>query len=144
MIALVEEAVDGGCRRAQACGALEISLRTYQRWVQDGAGIPKDGRKGSRRVAPANKLSEDERRQILKVVNSPEFASSPPGQIVPTLADRGEYLASESTVYRILKTKSSSITAVGQRSPAPGSSPAIARANRTTCGPGISRGCPQV
>ena len=82
---------------------MEISLRTYQRWVQDGAGIPKDGRKGSRRVAPANKLSEDERRQILKVVNSPEFASSPPGQIVPTLADRGEYLASESTVYRILK-----------------------------------------
>ena len=62
-----------------------------------------DGRQGSRRVAPANKLSEDERRQILNVANSPEFASSPPSQIVPTLADRGEYLASESTVYRILK-----------------------------------------
>ena len=89
MIALVEEAVDGGCRRAQACGALEISLRTYQRWMRGGDGNPTDGRKGSRRVAPANKLSEDERRQILKVANSPEFASSPPSQIVPTLADRG-------------------------------------------------------
>lgn len=103
VIGLVEEAVDGGCRRAQACGALEISLRTYQRWMRDGDGNPKDGRKGSRRVAPANKLSEDERRQILTIANSPEFASSPPSQIVPTLADRGEYLASESTVYRILK-----------------------------------------
>ena len=103
VIGLVEEAVDGGCRRAQACGALEISLRTYQRWMRDGDGNPKDGRKGSRRVAPANKLSEDERRQILKIANSPEFASRPPSQIVPTLADRGEYLASESTVYRILK-----------------------------------------
>jgi transposase InsO family protein len=103
VIALVEEAVDGGCRREQACTALEISLRTYQRWVLGDDGGRKDGRKGSRRVAPANKLSEDERRKILKVANSPEFASSPPGQIVPTLADRGEYIASESTVYRVLK-----------------------------------------
>ncbi|MDH6156668.1 hypothetical protein H4V96_000770 [Janthinobacterium sp. CG_23.4] len=103
VITLVEEAVDGGCRRAQACGALEISLRTYQRWMQGSDGSQADGRKGSRRVAPANKLSEEERQQIVKVANSPEFASSPPSQIVPTLADRGEYLASESTVYRILK-----------------------------------------
>lgn len=103
VIALVDEAVDGGCRRAQACGALEISLRTCQRWIRDGDDSQVDGRKGSRRVAPANKLSEDERRQILKVANSPEFASSAPSQIVPALADRGEYLASESTVYRILK-----------------------------------------
>jgi hypothetical protein len=104
VITLVEEAVDSGCRRAQACDALEISLRTYQRWVQgDDSDGPVDGRKGSRRVAPANKLSDAERRQILTVANSPEFASSPPSQIVPTLADRGQYLASESTVYRILK-----------------------------------------
>lgn len=105
VIALVEEAVDSGCRRALACDALDISLRTYQRWMQDGDEGQVDGRKGSRRVAPANKLSEDERQQILKVANSPEFASSPPSQIVPTLADRGEYLASESTVYRILKAE---------------------------------------
>jgi putative transposase len=37
------------------------------------------------------------------VVNSEEFASQPPSQIVPTLLDRGEYVASESTMYRILK-----------------------------------------
>lgn len=65
-----------------------------------------DGSKGSRRVAPANKLSEEERQHILAVANSPEFASSRPSQIVPTLADRGEYLAAESTIYRILKATS--------------------------------------
>jgi len=57
VIALVKEAVVGGCRRAQACGALQISFRTYQRWIQDGDGNHADRRKGSRRVAPANKLS---------------------------------------------------------------------------------------
>lgn len=54
-------------------------------------------------MVPANKLSEEEREHILAVVNSPEFASQPPSQIVPTLADRGEYLASESTLYRVMK-----------------------------------------
>jgi putative transposase len=68
---------------------LEISLRTYQRWMRDGDNAKVDGRTGSRRVAPADKLSEDERRQILASANSPEFASSPPSQIMPTLADRG-------------------------------------------------------
>ena len=103
MIILVEEAVDSGCRRAQACEAIDISLRTYQRWAHDGGSGQTDRRKGSKRVAPANKLSEDERQQILMVANSAEFASSPPSQIVPTLVDRGEYMASESTIYRILK-----------------------------------------
>jgi hypothetical protein len=34
-----------------------------------------DGRKGARCVAPANKLSDDERACILALVNSLEFAS---------------------------------------------------------------------
>ncbi len=40
---------------------------------------------------------------MLKIVNMPEFASLPPSQIVPILADRGEYICSESTFYRILR-----------------------------------------
>ena len=100
---LIREAAASGCRLAPACAMLEISLRTYQRWLDDEASCVADRRKGSRRVAPANKLSMDERAQILAVVNSGEFASSPPSQIVPTLADRGQYLASESSMYRILR-----------------------------------------
>ena len=105
MIKLVEEAVDSKCRRTSACDELGISIRTYQRWLRDEGGNKADGRKGSRRTAPANKLSDDERRQILAVANSAEFASCPPSQIVPTLVDRGEYLASESTIYRLLKAE---------------------------------------
>jgi len=103
VIDLIEEAVTAKCRRGSACEALGISQRTHQRWLQDDGGKLVDGRKGSQRVAPANKLSEEERQHILAVANSAEFASSPPSQIVPTLADRGEYLAAESTIYRILK-----------------------------------------
>ena len=36
--------------------------------------------------------------------NSPEFASLPPNVIVPTLADRGIYIASELSFYRVLKS----------------------------------------
>lgn len=102
VIDLVEEAVDSGCRRAAACAELDISVRTYQRWTLDG-GEMRDGRKDADRPAPANKLSDEERAAILALVNSPEFASQPPSQIVPTLVDRGEYIASESTIYRIMK-----------------------------------------
>lgn len=105
MTELIEEAVGSGCRRAAACATLDLSLRTYQRWTEEDGNARTDGRKGCRRTAPANKLSEDERQQILAVANSAEFASSPPSQIVPTLADRGEYLGSESSVYRILKAE---------------------------------------
>ncbi|MEA3302065.1 MAG: IS3 family transposase, partial [Pseudomonadota bacterium] len=52
---------------------------------------------------PANKLSEEERGQIQTVANAPEFASMPPCQIVPILADRGCYIASESSFYRVLR-----------------------------------------
>lgn len=100
---LIEEAAGNGCRRAAACAALDISLRTYQRWTRGGATVMVDGRKGARRAAPANKLSDEERGRILALVNSPEFASQPPSQIVPTLVDRGEYVASESTIYRVMK-----------------------------------------
>ena len=84
---------------------LDISLRTYQRWTEDGGNAKADGRKDCQRPTPANKLSEEERQRVLTVANSAEFASCPPSQIVPTLADRGEYIASESSIYRILKAE---------------------------------------
>jgi transposase InsO family protein len=37
------------------------------------------------------------------VANSPEFRDKSPNQIVPTLADRGQYIASESSFYRVLR-----------------------------------------
>jgi transposase InsO family protein len=86
---------------------LDISLRTFQRWVQDGDdSVSADSRTTNARPEPANKLSDDEREQILAVANSEEFASLPPSQIVPALADRGVFIASESSFYRVLKAAS--------------------------------------
>ena len=44
-----------------------------------------------------------ERAQVLAVAHRAEFRDATPKSIVPTLADRGEYVASESTFYRVLR-----------------------------------------
>ena len=97
----VDEASAAGARRDQACSLLGIAPRTLQRWRQCEELLG-DAR-STRSYVPANKLSDQEREQIIAVANSQEFADLPPSQIVPRLADRGEYLASESTFYRVLR-----------------------------------------
>ena len=94
---LVEEAVASGARLEAACDVIGLSVRTLQRWVTSA----EDGRRGPRRT-PANRLSETERRNIVAIATSPEFRDQSPKQIVPRLADRGIYVASESTFYRVL------------------------------------------
>ncbi|MCP9270559.1 DDE-type integrase/transposase/recombinase, partial [Xenorhabdus sp. XENO-1] len=49
------------------------------------------------------RLTPEEEQQILAVCHQPEYASLPPSQIVPRLADNGVYLACESTFYRVLR-----------------------------------------
>lgn len=99
IIALVQEAVEAGASRKKACEVIGITLRTLQRWCN---GNTEDQRPLAKRPAPANKLTNEERQQILETVNQPEFQSLPPSQIVPALADKGKYIASESTMYRVL------------------------------------------
>jgi putative transposase len=57
------------------------------------------------RPAPKNKLSEDEVQQILDILHSERFCDSSPAQVYFTLLDEGTYLASESTFYRILRSR---------------------------------------
>ena len=104
-IQLVDEAVDHGARRRKACIELGINERTYFRWkARHGkTGAYEDGRPGATRPVPANKLSTEERETILATVNGPEYASMPPTEIVPSLADKGIYIGSESTIYRVLR-----------------------------------------
>jgi putative transposase len=104
---LIRQAQEAGCRLHCACAELELSVRTFQRWVREGdEAVAADGRITSERPTPGHKLSQAEREQILAVANSSEFASLPPSQIVPALADRGVYVASESSFYRVLKQAS--------------------------------------
>lgn len=85
----------------RACEMVGISVRTVQRWWKQGEG-GQDGRMGPRRV-PGNKLSEREEQEVLKIANSTEYRELSPKQIVPRLADQGQYVASESSFYRILR-----------------------------------------
>jgi putative transposase len=55
-----------------------------------------------REYAPANRLSAAERATVLAVLNSDEFVDCAPIQVYATLLDRGIYLCSISTMYRIL------------------------------------------
>lgn len=96
---LIDHACAAGARKASACELLGLSLRTLQRWTTAARG---DGRHGVARGAH-NALCEAERAVILQTLNCPEFAALPPGQIVPRLADQGRYIASESTLYRVLR-----------------------------------------
>jgi len=98
---LVSKAVASGARQNKACEVIGFSARTLQRWRIDGI-IGADKRPTATRPEPGNKLSQVERQAVIDVCNSEEFASLPPSQIVPILADRGEYIASESSFYRVL------------------------------------------
>ena len=75
-----------------------IDIKTFKRWKID----INDKRNGPNTV-PANKLSTNEKKEVIKISTSTDFMDLPPCQIVPTLADRGIYIASESTFYRVLK-----------------------------------------
>ena len=101
-VELINEALEHGARLKPACDELNISVRTFQRWSKDGK-VKKDQRPLTERPTPKNKLTEEERKEIIEIVNSPKYADLAPSQIVPKLADEGNYIASESTIYKILR-----------------------------------------
>jgi transposase InsO family protein len=101
VLELVDEAVRGGCRKRAACEALGLSPRTVQRWQRDGL----HDRRGGTRAQPANRLSEAERARVLSLLNAPAYRDKSPHQVVALLADEGCYVASESTMYRILRAE---------------------------------------
>jgi transposase InsO family protein len=98
---LIDEAIHAGARQEKACEVVGIANRTYQRWQRTGL---QDQRQVVEKQ-PVNQLTDEERQQILEICNQEEFRSQSPKQIVPTLADRGIYLASESTFYRVLRAE---------------------------------------
>ena len=89
-----------GARLRPICRVLGLSLRTLERW--QASSDNEDRRRGPLQ-GPVNKLSTEECQSILHLCCSPEFVDQTPRQIVIRLADRGTYLASESSFYRILR-----------------------------------------
>jgi transposase InsO family protein len=114
---LIADAVAAGARQHHACQLLGVSARTLERWR---AGATDDARHGPRpgsRRAPPNQLTNAERRAVLATVNAAEYRDLSPHQIVPRLADAGQYLASESTIYRLLRA-AEQLTHRGRAKPA--------------------------
>jgi transposase InsO family protein len=100
IMSAIQEAVSAKARLRRVCQELGLSIRTYQRWKKDPKS--KDKRPEAIRVA-GNAMTEKEREEILTVCTSPEYRDLSPNVIVPLLAEKGAYIGSESTFYRILR-----------------------------------------
>lgn len=119
----IETAYAAGARLQKACEVAGISVRTLERWKTGGGLVVGDRRPESERPQPVHALTEAERSQILAVANEPRFADQPPARIVPTLADEGVYVASESSFRRVLRAHGQNSRRGRSRAPQPGRTP---------------------
>ena len=104
LLGLIDKACADGARLKPACRQIGLSCRSVQRWQRKEAAEGDQRPSGKRRYArPTNKLREEERQAVMATLNSEAFKDLPPSQIVPRLADSGVYVASESTMYRLLR-----------------------------------------
>jgi transposase InsO family protein len=110
----VDVAVAAGARRAAAARESGVAPRTLERWRHGG----EDRREGPNSPA-RNRLTDVERKRILDVAASPEHRDLSVKQIVPRLADRGMYVGSESSFYRVLRDEGQAAHRVRSRPPNP-------------------------
>lgn len=86
--------------RKSACAAMGRSRAThYRRRRQPVLGPP------APRPRPARALSDPEIDAVMAELNSERFCDKAPAQIWATLLDEGVYLASVSTMYRLLRQR---------------------------------------
>jgi transposase InsO family protein len=100
VLGLIDEAVASGARLKAAAEVIGLSGRTVIRWREQQG---KEDRRNGPHRPPSHRLDSAERKQVVNIANSEEFRDCSPKQIVPKLADRGQYVASESSFYRILR-----------------------------------------
>jgi putative transposase len=81
-----------------ACRSLGVPRATFYRRQKP----PTMSAHLSPRQSPSRKLTPPERLAVLDVLHSPEFVDKAPAQVYATLLDRGIYLCSIRTMYRIL------------------------------------------
>ena len=96
MVNIIKETVTEGMTQKQACTTFGIDSRKFRRWANAKPAKP--------RVA-WNKLLEHERQAIEDAAWSPELIGKPISHVFVHGHDSGEFYASLSSVYRVLKTK---------------------------------------
>ncbi|MGA9420129.1 MAG: IS3 family transposase [Candidatus Cybelea sp.] len=91
-----------GLSQRKACGSIGTSRASWNRWQKRMPSSPTAFhivRSGTQPHA----LTVQERAAVLAVCNSERFYNSAPRAIVTALLDEGQYFASASTFYRILR-----------------------------------------
>lgn len=96
----VDEMVDRGVDRRQACEAVGRPRASHYRARQDPVNGPPSPRPRSHRA-----LEPDEVDEIISALTSERFCDQAPTQVWATLLDEGTYLASVSTMYRELRKR---------------------------------------
>ena len=84
-----------------ACALLGLSRATKHRQDHPVHGP----RRKTGPATPATVLSSDERVEILTVLTGPEFVDKAPTQVYYALLERGQYLGSPRTMYRVLASE---------------------------------------
>lgn len=84
-------------RTRRACQLVGKPRATHYRRLNPPPRIPRH------RPTPANALTPAEREAVLDALHRPEHADLPPAQVWARLLDDGTYLASVSTMYRLLR-----------------------------------------
>lgn len=102
IVGLIDEAVAAGARLTRACATVGIAPTTIARWR--AAPDTEDLRRGPT-TKPSNALSEAEENEAVAVMTAPEHSSMSPDVLVPFLATLGIYVASQATLYRILRKR---------------------------------------
>lgn len=82
---------------SDACQALTVSRATFYR-----SQLPPPPARPLTRRRSGRALSETERAETLSVLHSEEFSDRAPAAVCATLLDRGRYLCSPRTMYRLL------------------------------------------
>ncbi len=83
-----------------ACQAIGLARSSLYRWIKG----PQNKGKAQRPVAK-RRITDQERHQILSVLNSERFCDLAPRQVYATLLDEGVYHCSWRSMYRILAEK---------------------------------------
>ncbi|QEN05344.1 transposase [Thiospirochaeta perfilievii] len=119
---LITVATETGARLREACKAMEISTSSFERWR---AGNLIDSRKGSVKNIP-QKLTYEEEQELINLCCNKQYKDLNPYKIHASLLDKGVYIASISSFYRVLR-KNSLITHRGNSRPSKKRNPPLER-----------------
>jgi len=99
IISIIKEAMNNGARKKECCKIIGVPRRTLYDWEHN--------EKGDKRSLitknPANKLSKKEEKKVKRTLCLEAYVDLSPYEVVADLADKGIYLCSVSTMYRVLK-----------------------------------------